>query len=168
MNQIWSLLTGVVLVGFFIASASLSSAQGEQDGLENGKPTASLSTVALKKVDNANHFNAIVREAGSMPLIFEFYADWCRPCRILEPVLMELDREFENRFIIYRVDVDAVPDLAETMGVRKVPEVVIFHKGEKVHSIKGLQPKDTYRRAMNGISGPNGGRVLPDETTVEK
>jgi thioredoxin-like negative regulator of GroEL len=81
---------------------------------------------------------------------------------------MELDREFENRFLIYRVDVDAVPSLAETMGVRRVPEVVIFHEGEKVHSITGLQPKDTYRRAMHGISGPRGGSVLPDETTAEK
>jgi thioredoxin 1 len=166
MKPNWSLFLGVALVGFVAASTVF--ARGEQAGTDSGKSKGSLSAPVLRTVDDANHFHAIVRESGSMHLVFEFYADWCRPCRILEPVLLELAKEFEGHFRVYRVDVDVLPELAEIMSVRSVPEVVLFSNGQKIHSIKGLQPKKTYRRAMHDIIGPTGKGTPQDGTAAVK
>ncbi len=86
-------------------------------------------------------FQAEVLEAAE-PVLVDFTAVWCGPCRMLDPVVTQLAREWEGRVKVVKLDVDDNPDLAVEYQVMGVPTLLLFVKGEPVQRITGYQPKD--------------------------
>ena len=80
---------------------------------------------------------------GSKPAIVDFYASWCGPCRAISPILEELAKEYGDKIVIYKVDVDASPDLAQAFGIRSIPAVLFIPmKGEHQMTVGGRSKAD--------------------------
>lgn len=82
--------------------------------------------------------------ASTVPVLVEFTAPWCRPCRAIEPFLVELGREHEGRLRLARLDIDANLAVPARFGVLSLPTVIVFAAGEPVATIHGAQPRRRY------------------------
>lgn len=77
----------------------------------------------------------------TLPILIDFYADWCGPCRMLAPVIAELAAESEGKYVICKVNVDAEPALAQKYGVMSIPKLVVVKDGAVVSQAVGARPK---------------------------
>ena len=95
-----------------------------------------MSTVAVTD----DTFDAEVRKS-EVPVVVDFWAEWCGPCKQIGPVLEELSLEMAGKVKIAKVDVDSNPNIAATIGVRGIPALFIFKDGEIVSNRAGAAPK---------------------------
>ena len=85
------------------------------------------------------------------PVLVDFWATWCGPCRMLGPVIEEIATESEGRVVVGKVDVDSNQDYAAKYGVRNIPTVLVFQNGEVVGRQVGVAPKNTYTEALDSL-----------------
>lgn len=96
--------------------------------------------MATVKVDNANFQNEVLNSAE--PVVVDFWAEWCGPCKMIGPSLEELSQEFAGKVKIAKLNVDENPELAAQFGVRSIPMLAMF-KGGQVADVKvGAAPKN--------------------------
>lgn len=84
------------------------------------------------------------------PVLIDFYADWCGPCKLLKPTLNEVADEYIGKAAVATIDVDKNRDIAEKIGVSSVPDVRLFKDGRQVERIVGVRPKESYKSALDG------------------
>ena len=92
-------------------------------------------------------FNEVVLKSDK-PVLVDFWAAWCGPCRMLTPIVEELSKDFKDNVVIAKVDVDANQEFAAKYGVRNIPTVLIFKGGEVVDKQVGVAPKATYSEKL--------------------
>jgi len=88
---------------------------------------------------------------GKLPCIIDFYADWCGPCKMVEPVLEELAREYEDRIDIYKVNTGKESELASVFGIWSIPSILFVPKDKKPQMAKGAMPKDAFIRVFKDL-----------------
>ena len=94
-------------------------------------------------------FDAEVRQSD-IPVVVDFWAEWCGPCKQIGPALEELSNELGGKVKIVKVDVDQNPNSAAAMGVRGIPALFIFKDGEVVSNRAGAAPKATLQSWIEG------------------
>jgi thioredoxin 1 len=97
---------------------------------------------------NVRDFEQVVLRS-KVPVLVDFYADWCRPCRMLAPTLEQLAREMPHVKIV-KIDVEANPELAGYFGVSSIPALMVFKEGNVVASQLGLADKASVKRMIQG------------------
>lgn len=110
--------------------------------LESEKQTMN----ALMEFSDLNFENEVLK--SSQPVLVDFSAAWCGPCRMLAPIVEELARENAGSVKVGKIDIDANPRLAAKYGVDSIPSVVIFKDGQVVDMLVGLQPKAKLQDAL--------------------
>jgi thioredoxin 1 len=90
--------------------------------------------------------------AGQEPVLVDFWAEWCGPCKALAPKLEEIAGEMSGKAKIVKLDVDANPDTASKYGVRGIPTLVLFKGGKEVGRLVGNQPKDAIANLLKDHS----------------
>ncbi len=88
---------------------------------------------------------------GTTPIIIDFYADWCGPCRQVAPIMKELAKEYEGKITVYKVDTDKEKELARAMGIQSLPTVVYIPVKGQPQVIMGAADKATFKKAVNTV-----------------
>jgi len=89
--------------------------------------------------------------AGELPLVVDFWATWCGPCRMVAPVIEELAEEYDGRAVIGKCDVEDNEDIAAEFGIRNIPTILFFKNGEVVDKIIGAQPKAKIEEKIKAL-----------------
>ncbi len=95
---------------------------------------------------NKNNFDEMSK--NEKPLLLDFYANWCGPCKILSPIIDEIAEERDD-IVVGKVNVDAEPELAEQFNVFSIPTLVIMKDGEIIHQSSGARPKAQILNLLN-------------------
>ena len=80
-------------------------------------------------------------KAGNLPLVVDFWATWCGPCRMVAPIITELAEEYDGKLVVGKCDVEENEDLAAEFGIRNIPTILFFKQGEVVEKVIGAQSK---------------------------
>lgn len=88
---------------------------------------------------------------SNKPVMVDFWAAWCGPCRMVGPIIDEISAEYEGRAVVGKVDVDANQEFAAKYGVRNIPTVLVFQNGEVVGRQVGVAPKNAYADAIEAL-----------------
>lgn len=90
---------------------------------------------------------------GNMPCLIDFYADWCGPCRMVAPILEELDSEYDGKLNIYKVDTEAEKELAAMFGIQSIPSLLFVPSEGQPQMALGALPKDSLKKAIKDVLG---------------
>ena len=98
-----------------------------------------------------NDENAKELIASGKPVVIDFWAEWCGPCRMVAPIIDELAQEYEGRVTIGKMDVDNNDDVVGQFGIRNIPTVLFFKNGEVVDKIVGATSKDKFVQKIEAL-----------------
>lgn len=86
---------------------------------------------------------------SEIPVLVDFYADWCGPCKLMAPIVEQLAAEYEGKLKVGKLNVDETTDIAMQYGIMSIPTLIIFRKGEIFRKEIGVQTKKTVEKAIN-------------------
>lgn len=88
---------------------------------------------------------------GNKPCLIDFYADWCQPCKMVAPILEELQTEYEGKLDIYKVDTEDQQELAGMFGIRSIPSLLFVPMDGQPQMAQGALPKDSFQKAIKDV-----------------
>lgn len=103
--------------------------------------------MATEKVTSANFDEMVLK--STVPVVVDFWAEWCGPCRAVAPILEEISNEHGSKIKIVKLNTDEEPALAMKYGVSSIPNMTVFQGGEVVKAIVGAKPKPVLLRELD-------------------
>jgi len=104
--------------------------------------------MAIKTVTDSSFETDVLGAPG--PVLVDFWAEWCGPCRMIAPSLEELSEEFADKVTIAKLNIDENPEAPARYGVRGIPTMILFNKGEQVATKVGAEPKSRIQGWLEG------------------
>lgn len=105
-----------------------------------------MKDIHIKEAD----FKKLVLESR-IPVLVDFYADWCGPCKRMAPVVEALAEEYEGKASVFKIDADECVDLAAELGISSIPALIFFKNGKEAERCIGMRSAETLRRTMDGL-----------------
>ncbi len=88
---------------------------------------------------------------GEVPCLIDFYADWCQPCKMVAPILEELQEEYNGKINVYKIDTEAERELASVFGVQSIPSLLFVPMDGQPQMAMGALPKETFETAIKDV-----------------
>ena len=95
-------------------------------------------------------FQKLVIES-KIPVLVDFYADWCGPCKRMSPVIEALAGEYEGKASVFKIDADGCGDLAADLGISSIPALLFFKDGKEAERFIGMRNIETLRKTLDGL-----------------
>ncbi len=148
-------LVGAMIGGMFAFSVGSPSSKGETspapaEAAIPGPAATNPAPTGPVHVGSAEAFNRIIQQ-NTQPVLVDFYADWCGPCRMLAPTIEKLAKEYQGRAIIAKVNVDNLRAVAGQYGIQGIPAVLIFNQGKEVQRLVGLRSASDYTKVLDKL-----------------
>jgi len=99
---------------------------------------------------NDNNFDEIVIKSDK-PVIVDFWAEWCGPCRMIEPIMVEISKEYFSKAVVVKCDVDNSPQVTAKYSIRNIPTVLFFKDGKVADKQVGAVPKNNFINKLNAL-----------------
>ena len=96
------------------------------------------------------NFEQIIRE-NNKPVLVDFFAEWCPPCKMLSPILEKLEKEYEEKIVFTKVNVDTAPVTAQKFGINPIPTVILLKSGKPVDTLIGLRPEEEIKNWLENL-----------------
>ncbi len=90
---------------------------------------------------------------GKVPGLIDFYADWCQPCKMVSPILEELQEEYGDKIVIYKIDTEKERTLAGMFGIQSIPALLFVPADGQPQMAVGALPKETFKKAIKDVLG---------------
>jgi thioredoxin 1 len=100
-------------------------------------------------VDDSNFEEVVVK--STKPVMVDFWAEWCGPCRMIAPIVEEISKEYSERALVVKCDVDNSPGVAAKYGIRNIPTVLYFKDGKVADKQVGAVPKNSFVSKLNAL-----------------
>lgn len=104
----------------------------------------------VNKTDVANFEVDVIK--SDKPVLVDFWAEWCGPCRTLGPILDDVAKEVGDKATVLKVNVDDNPELAQRFGIRGIPTMIFFKNGQASKTLVGVQPKDEIKKSLEELA----------------
>ena len=101
------------------------------------------------EVNDANFEEVVLK--SEIPVLVDFWAEWCGPCRMVAPVVEELSHDYEGKLLVTKVDVDSNPNTAMKFGIRNIPTILFIKNGEVVDKHVGAAPKSALSSKVDAV-----------------
>ncbi|MBU1363257.1 MAG: tetratricopeptide repeat protein [Gammaproteobacteria bacterium] len=101
-----------------------------------------------------NFETKVLQPAESVPVVVDFWAPWCEPCKVLKPLLEKLAEEYQGRFLLAMVNADENPELSQHFGVRSIPSVKVLFQGQLLDQFDGVLPEGQIREFLDRFALP--------------
>jgi putative thioredoxin len=119
----------------------------------------------ILEVSEADFGRRVLSRSNEVPVVVDFWAPWCVPCRTLGPLLERLAEEGKGAFLLAKVNVDENPNLSATYEVRQIPTVHAFREGKVIASFMGNQPEAKVREFIKSVAGAQADHALAEATS---
>ncbi|HKP97960.1 MAG TPA: thioredoxin [Fibrobacteria bacterium] len=101
-----------------------------------------------QETDQSKDFDTFI-SSRSTPVLSDFRADWCAPCKMMDPILKDLAKEMKGRLIVIKVDTEKKPHLANRFGISAIPTLILFKDGREVHRFQGAMPLARLKQELD-------------------
>ena len=107
--------------------------------------------MATVKVTDENFETEVVK--ADKPVIVDFWAEWCGPCKMIAPAVHDLAEEYTGKLNVAKVDIDNSPEIATKYGIRSIPALIFFRDGKPVDQVIGALPKGALKKKIDSVLG---------------
>jgi len=125
------------------------SVQTEENAIVEGKTIHMNKDMFIERVMDFETNKEEWKYLGDKPAIIDFYADWCKPCKLIAPIMDELAEEYKGEIYIYKVDTQVERELASVFGIRSIPAVLFIPMEGQPQMSTGALPKETFKSAID-------------------
>ena len=134
-----------------VALLSACGEKAKENKQKEQKPTGSIHLTKAEFLTKVTNFETNPTEwkyLGDKPCIIDFYATWCGPCKTVAPILEEIANEYKGKIYVYKIDVDAQPEIAAAYGIQSIPTILFCPMTGNPQMTQGAMPKEAFTKTV--------------------